>query len=141
MQNDLKTGHPVRMDEAAESAQPDLPAFLSSPERAPVYHGFPLFADSEKDGFTFGVITEPVGADWGDAFVVAPDGSRAGIVWQTEGNPAPVVCEPSQGRWGVYAFLFTRPSNEQDLIRQLHAVLPELKRYYLAAVNANPAST
>lgn len=74
MKDIWETGHPVRMDETAQSAQTDLPAFLAAPETAPAYHGFPLLADSEKEGFTFGVITEPVGADWGDAFVVAPDG-------------------------------------------------------------------
>ncbi len=140
MKSSWETGHTVRIDDAAESARPDLPAFLAAPEIAPAYHGFPLLANSEKDGFAFGVITEPVGAHWGDAFVVAPDGSRAGIVWQTEGDPEPIVCAPSPGRWGVYAFRFTSPSSEQDLIRQLHSVLPELKRYYLTVVSRHPGA-
>lgn len=86
-----------------------LPAFLAPPNGAPAYHGFPLLDGSEKEGFTFGVITEPVGAKWGDAFVIAPDGSRAGIVWQTEGNPSPIVCEPSIGRWGSMPFVLLAP--------------------------------
>ncbi len=40
--------------------------------------------DVVVEGFTFGKITdfdaEP--CDMGDAFVIAPDGSRAGLVWE-----------------------------------------------------------
>jgi hypothetical protein len=138
-------GQSVRIEPAAESANPSLPAFIARPKGAPAYHGIPLLANSEKDGFAFGVITEPNGetpASWGDAFVVAPDGSRAGIVWQAEGEPSPVVCSPSPGRWGVYAFRFQRPvRNEQDLIENLHAVLPQLKAFYAAALVEHPEST
>jgi hypothetical protein len=82
----------------------------------------------------FGVITDPKGANWGDAYVIAPDGSRAGIVWITDEDPKPVVCEPEPGRWGVYAFRFERPmESDHDLIRNLHAVLPQLKAYFAAA--------
>jgi hypothetical protein len=138
-------GQSVRVDLLAKSADSSLPAFIAVPEGAPVYHGFPLLAHSEKGGFSFGVITEPSGetpASWGDAFVVAPDGSRAGIVWQAEGEPSPIVCSPSPGRWGVYAFRFRRPvRNEQDLIENLHAVLPQLKAFYAAALVEHPEST
>jgi hypothetical protein len=138
-------GQSIRVDPLAESANPSLPAFIAIPKGAPAYHGFPLLAHSEKEGFYFGVITEPNGetpASWGDAFVVAPDGSRAGIVWQAEGEPSPVVCPPSPGRWGVYAFRFRRPvRNEQDLIENLHEVLPQLKAFYAAALIDNPEST
>jgi hypothetical protein len=140
-----RQGQSVRVDPLAESANPSLPAFIAIPKGAPVYHGFPLLAHSEKEGFSFGVITEPSGetpASWGDAFVVAPDGSRAGIVWQAEGEPSPIVCSPSPGRWGVYAFRFHRPvRNEQDLIENLHAVLPQLKAFYAAALVEHPEST
>lgn len=98
-----RKGQRVRVDESAESALPDVPAFLAPPKNTTVYHGFPLLEGSEKEGFKFGAITEPNGAKpatWGDAFVVAPDGSRAGIVWQATGDPPPVVCEPGPGRWG-----------------------------------------
>jgi hypothetical protein len=138
-------GQSVRIDPLAKSADSSLPAFIAIPKGAPVYHGFPLLAHSEKEGFSFGVITEPNGetpASWGDAFVVAPDGSRAGIVWQAEGEPSPVVCAPSPGRWGVYAFRFRRPvHNEQDLIGNLHEVLPQLKAFYAAALVEHPEST
>jgi hypothetical protein len=86
-------GQSIRIDPLAESADPSLPAFIAIPRGAHAYHGFPLLAHSEKEGFSFGVITEPNGdtpASWGDAFVVAPDGSRAEIVWQADGEPSPV---------------------------------------------------
>jgi len=138
-------GQSVRVDPSAESADPSLPPFISTPEGAPVYHGFPLLANSEKEGFSFGVITEPNGttpATWGDAFVVAPDGSRAGVVWQAEGEPMLVLCKPSPGRWGVYAFRFQHPVlNERDLIQNLHEVLPQLKALYAAALVEYPEST
>jgi hypothetical protein len=138
-------GQSVRVDPLAESANPNLPAFIAIPKGAPAYHGFPLLAHSEKEGFSFGVITEPNGetpASWGDAFAVAPDGSRAGIVWQAEGEPSPVVCSPSPDRWGVYAFRFRRSvRNEQDLIENLHEVLPQLKAFYAAALVEHPEST
>jgi hypothetical protein len=45
------TVHLLHYSEAGE------PAFIARPADAPVYYGFPLLPDSEKDGFIFGVIT------------------------------------------------------------------------------------
>jgi hypothetical protein len=109
---------PVRADPLASSTDPSLPAFIAAPKGAPAYYGFPLLPDSEKEGFSFGVITEPNGnapAGWGDACVVAPDGSRAGIVWQAQGEPKPVLCEPSPGRWGSMRF-GSRPQSAANRI-------------------------
>jgi hypothetical protein len=51
---------------------------------APVYHGFAVLLDVAVAGFTFGKFSdfdlEP--CDAGDAFVVAPDNGRAGLVWE-----------------------------------------------------------
>jgi hypothetical protein len=110
-----------------------------------VYHGFPLLENSEREGFIFGTITEPNGAepaDWGDAFVVAPNGARAGIVWRIgQGEPS-VVCEPGAGRWGVYCFHFAGPiATEAELVEHLHSILPVLKIYYAAAESSCPEST
>lgn len=81
---DPPEGRLLAIDPEAQSAEHGLPAFLSRPAGAPVYHGFPVLDDVEAEGFRFGMITnfeaEPEGS-WGDAFIVAPDGSRAGIVW------------------------------------------------------------
>jgi hypothetical protein len=138
-------GQPIRIDEEALSADPNLPAFIAKPPNAPAYHGFPLLRNSEREGFIFGTITEPNGsdlADWGDAFVVAPNGSRAGIVWQIgEGQPT-IVCKPSAGRWGVYGFHFEGPiRTEADLVNHLHHILSSLKGYYAAAETSCPEST
>jgi len=64
--------------------------------------------------------------DEGDAFVIAPDGSQAGLVWE--------VCDPSYfrevtpieaGRWGVG---FRLPMNSRENARRnLESILPELK--------------
>ena len=53
----LVEGQVAREDPGAVSAIPGLPAFIARPADAPVYYGFPLLPDSEKDGFVFGVIT------------------------------------------------------------------------------------
>lgn len=145
MNEPYRKGQPVRVDERALSADPDLPAFIARPPNAPAYHGFPFLKDSEHEGFIFGTITEPNGtepAQWGDAFVVAPNGSRAGIVWQIgQGEPS-IVCEPSEGRWGVYGFHFEGPiATEADLVKHLHSILPSLKAYYAAAEASCPEST
>ena len=77
-------GRPLALDPRAKSADPNLPAFLAPPEGAPVYHGFSILEGITVDGFRLGKITdfEAGRSDAGDAFVVAPDGSRAGLVWE-----------------------------------------------------------
>jgi hypothetical protein len=99
---DQHEGRPLRLDGDAASTDPNVPAFLARPEGAPVYHGFPILGDVEVDGFCLGMITdwESGPSDSGDAFVVAPDDSRAGLVWEI--GPEPMVepiLEPDDGRW------------------------------------------
>jgi hypothetical protein len=138
-------GQRPRIDPDAESADEELPAFIAPPKGAPAYYGFALLDSSEKDGFTFGAITDPRGEkpkNWGDAFVVAPNGSRAGIVWQAGTGDPSIVSPPSEGRWGVYGFHFSAPiQSDKDLIQCLHSVLPDLKAFYEAAAVSNPEST
>lgn len=133
----LLDGQVAREDPSAVSARPGLPAFLAPPAGAPAYYGFPLLPQSEKDGFVFGAITRPhagAAATWGDAYVVAPDGSRAGIVWVTKGPVTELVLPPEPGRWGVYQFRFEQPvETDAQLIQNLHAILPRLKELYAAA--------
>jgi hypothetical protein len=78
-------GRPLAIDEQAESTDPVLQAFLSRPPGAPVYHGFPVIDGAEVDGFRLGMITDFLAepTDVGDAYVVAPDGSRVGLVWES----------------------------------------------------------
>ena len=142
--NPLLEGQVLQEDPGAVSAIPGLPPFIARPATAPAYYGFPLLPDSEKDGFVFGVITKSgtdAPASWGDAYVVAPDGTRAGIVWVMKGPVTEVVFPPDPLRWGVYQFLFEHPVlSDADLIRNLHAILPRLKELYASAISMRPSA-
>jgi hypothetical protein len=137
----MRDGQAAREDPSAVSARHGLPAFLAPPADVPAYYGFPLLPQSEKDGFVFGAITRPrtgAAATWGDAYVVAPDGWRAGIVWVTKGPVAEVVFPPEPRRWGVYQFQFEQPvESDAELIQNLHAILPRLKELHAAAKSAS----
>ncbi|MEV0569546.1 hypothetical protein [Dactylosporangium sp. NPDC050588] len=73
----------VLVDEDAVTTDPALPAFLAPPEDAPAYHGFPVVAESEVDGWRLGMISG-FGVE-GDGYVIAPDDGRAGLLWTAEG--------------------------------------------------------
>jgi hypothetical protein len=77
-------GLPLAVDPNAVSAAPDAPAFVTPPAGAPAYYGFVVLPDVCIDGFTLGKITdfEAEPSDYGDGFVVAPDDSRCGLVWE-----------------------------------------------------------
>jgi hypothetical protein len=130
-------GKSLRLDPTAASASSQLPAFLARPADAPVYHGFVIVEGTQIDGWAFGTITEfkdPAGCDYGDAFVIAPDGTRAGIVWQVDDFKPEVVRPPEPGRWGVYAFAYpTAIRTTEDFVRMCHSFLPDLQRWYAAA--------
>ncbi len=125
-------GRPVAIDPNAVSASPTKPAFLARPEGAPVYHGFQILSDVVVEGFTLGKITdfEAEITTTGDAFVVAPDDSRAGLVWEVS---AKVYFDEVMGlapnRWGVWAVSFPYPMTSRENIRRnFESILPELKR-------------
>jgi hypothetical protein len=127
-------GRPLALDPRAPSASPPQPAFISRPDSAPVYHGFRILEDVVEEGFTFGMITdfELQPAVEGDAFVVAPDGSRAGLVW-TKSDEATFVqlCEIESDRWGVWAVSFPHPMDSRENVRRnLRLVLPKLKEQW-----------
>lgn len=109
-----------------------MPAFLAPPQGAPVYHGFPVIDGVLVDGFRFGMITdfltEPDTA--GDAYVIAPDGSRAGLVWESEVGEAyfQEVLPPDETRWGVWAVgLPVALQTVDDVPRFLEMLIPELR--------------
>lgn len=135
---DERQGRPIATDAAAASVDPQRPAFLARPEGAPVYHGFPLLAGAEIDGFQLGKISdfEAQEMDSGDAFVVAPDGSRAGLVWEVGESPRlEEVLKPEPGRWGVWAVWFTRPMRSPaDAQANLREILPLLRPKWEAAI-------
>ena len=126
----------MRLDPAAKTAIGGMAAFLAPPDGAPVYHGFPVLHESLTDGWLFGTITEiddPEGCDSGDAFVVAPDGSRAGFAWSVDEYPIKRICEPDERRWGVYAIAFPKViRNTSDFVECCRAVLPELQAIHAA---------
>jgi hypothetical protein len=128
---DARNGRPLRLDPSAESRDPDLPALLARPPGAPVYHGFPVIESSIVDGFKLGMITDFVAAPdtAGDGFVIAPDGSRAGLVWESEtAFYATGVLAPDSERWGVWAVGVPLPlRTEGDARPFMEALVPELR--------------
>lgn len=124
-------GHRMAIDHAATSAFPGLPGFLARPSDAPVYHGFEVLHGVVVDGFTFGMFTdfeaEPTG--YGDAFVIAPDNSRAGLVWEvSEAHIFEEVCADTEDRWGVLAVTFPLPVTSRDNVAvNLASIVPQLK--------------
>lgn len=60
--------------------------------------------------------------------MVAPDNSRAGLVWEIF-TPTYFreISPPEEGRWGVWAVAFADPMNTHDeACRNLASILPEL---------------
>ena len=124
----------LKMDDTSISTDPELPAFLAKPDDAQVYHGFPIVPETMTDGWCLGVITEyedPNGCDAGDAYVVAPDGSRAGLVWDVGTGEISQICPPDETRWGVYQVWFSKPiRTTDDMVERFCEVLPHLREIY-----------
>src|SRR5215471_17666733 len=120
-------GRPLALDSAARSASPTEPAFIAPPDGAPVYYGFVVLDDVVVDGFTLGKITdfEAARCDVGDAFVIAPDGSRAGLVWEVSNRTYfQEVCPLDRRRWGVWAVVFPYPMDgRKNGCRNLASIL------------------
>lgn len=125
-------GRPLATDPSAASASPSEPAFISPHPGAPAYYGFPILNDVAVDGFAFGKITdfELESCNEGDAFVVAPDNSRGGLVWEVSTKPRfREVCPPDPKRWGVWDVSFPHEMTSRENVRRnLKAVLPELRK-------------
>ena len=100
----------------------------------PVYHGFVIVPETCTDGWCLGTISafeDPDGCDGGDAFVVAPDGSRADLIWQVGTEPLEEILPPDAERWGVYAISFPHVTRTTaDLVAAFRTVLPQLKAKY-----------
>jgi hypothetical protein len=124
-------GQPLAVDHKAASASPTEPAFIARPDGAPVYHGFVILDDVAADGFTLGKITdwEAEPCETGDAFVIAPDGSRAGLVWEVCVPPYfQEVMHIEADRWGVWGVGFFLPMTSRENARKnLDSILPELE--------------
>ncbi len=125
----------IRLNHEAVSKHSDLPAFISPPDGSPVYYGFEIVLESETDGWYYGAISDfldPAGCTEGDAFVIAPDGTRAGLVWEVGNVGLKEIVGPNWDepkRWGVYQIGFDRPVKTlEDLVFNFRRILPELKR-------------
>ncbi|MGZ4801913.1 MAG: hypothetical protein ACXV9P_04850 [Acidimicrobiia bacterium] len=130
-ERDAVRGRPMAIDQTASSTDLQRAAFLARPEGAPIYHGFPLVRGADVDGFQLGKISdfEAEEMDYGDACVIAPDGSRAGLVWEIgEGPRIKQVLEPDAARWGVWAVWFTHPMRTPaDALANLREIVPLLR--------------
>jgi hypothetical protein len=127
----MRDGKKIFQDDKAPSRTQGMPAFLSRPEGAPIYYGFPLVEETRTDGWCFGAITEfedPQGCIEGDGFVIASDGSRAGLAWSVGDFATREICPPDETRWGVYEIAFAKAVRTVDDLSQcFRAVLPELQ--------------
>ena len=86
---------------------------MTATRRAPVH-------DVVVEGFTFGAITdfESQPSDEGDAFVIAPDNSRAGLVWTVSMKPLfSQICAPERDRWGVWDVAFPNEMTSRENIK------------------------
>lgn len=138
MKNQPTTRHLLQIRRSSHNKKGE-PFFIRKQEEK-VYTGFPLVPETETDGWIYGAITDFLEADSskegctnGDGFVQAPDGSRAGLVWETKSKPYTEISPPDETRWGVYDVRFQKPIKSlEDLIYNFRHVLPYLiERYYL----------
>ena len=98
------------------------------------YARFPLIADTATDGWRLGTIMSFVDNVWGDAFVEAPDGSRAGVVWVLNETEFKTLQPPDDTRWGVYQAPFSKPMCAvADLVENFRMALPQIKQAYESA--------
>jgi hypothetical protein len=137
---------PLRLDPTATNGSAEAPAFISRPLGSSVYYGFPILDSSAVDGFRFGMITDFIAQPdtSGDAFVVAPDNSRAGLVWESEVSEPyfDEVTPPDDGRWGVWAVGSALPLRTEDDAREfLRSILPQLRRRWEAWTNGHMTRT
>ncbi len=125
------TSH-LMIDLRAETADPERPAFMAPPPQAPPFHGFRVLDDVSVDGFTWGGITDferDPGRESGDAFIVAPDGSRAGLEWRLDVEVWLLeMAPPNDQRWGVYLAGITHPMVDRaSALQNLSDLLPYLR--------------
>jgi hypothetical protein len=130
MTDEIQHGRPLAIDARRGVLRPpNQPS--SPPNGAPVYYGFVVLDDVHVDGFTLGKITgwEAEPCETGDAFVIAPDGSRAGLVWEACDPPYFQETMPIEvDRWGVWGVGFVLPMDSHENARKnLDSIFPELK--------------
>jgi len=111
-------------------AKPKVPG-APRPRGSPVHHGFVVVPETHIDGWALGEITDYLGNEDGDGFVVAPDGTRAGLVWEVGEGEIQQILPPDKERWGVYAIWFPRKMRTMaDVVENFRDVLPLLKQLH-----------
>jgi hypothetical protein len=97
---------------------------------------FQVVDEISADRFRFGKITdfEAEPCDYGDAFVIAPDDSRAGLVWEVSDKSYFQEIYPvGPHRWGVWGVSFPHAkTTRENARRNLESILPELKKRWEA---------
>jgi hypothetical protein len=118
--------------------------FLAWRKGGTVYEGCPVLEDVHVDGFTLGKITdfEAEPCDFGDAYVVAPDNTRAGLVWRVSEDDEFFAVTPFQpARWGVWAVSFPLAMTcRENARRNLAAIVPRLRAKWEQWCTARQAS-
>jgi len=95
------------LDPPAAIRDPSKPPPVSAPPDSPPYFGHPLVPETAVDGWCLGVVTDPFEADTdagctlGDAFVQAPDGTRAGWCGPSTPSRDSACCAAPRGRGGA----------------------------------------
>src|SRR3954468_3081447 len=88
-------------------------------------HGYP---EASVEGFKIGMIVSY--GDCGDAWVEAPDGGIATLIWET-GEPAyfkESIPPDPEGSWGTFAVQQPLPmTTDAEATEYLRALLPELR--------------
>jgi hypothetical protein len=91
------------------------------------------YPKAQAEGFELGMFVSY--DDCGDAWVRAPDGGIAGLIWET-GSPEylRVATEPDPtGRWGTFAVRLDLPmTTDAEAEAYLRALLPRLIPYWRA---------
>src|SRR5215211_5171505 len=85
------------------------------------------YPSATVDGFELGMFVSY--DDCGDAWVKAPDGSVATLIWETGEPPYfKVSIEPNEARWGTFAVQLPLPmTNDDEATAYLAALLPDLR--------------
>lgn len=138
----VENAHLMSVDPDAESADDGTPAFVARPVGSEVYHGFPVLDIPDREGWRLGAVSGfGDGSREGDAFVVAPDGSRAGVVWSVGAVAESTAILPaSDDRWGVFSVVVPRPMGARgELVENLAVIVAELAPRWAQVKEATPA--
>jgi hypothetical protein len=115
-------------------SKPGQQRCVAGTDEVVIYHGYPVIAASECEGWFFGAISqflENAPDISGDGFVVAPDGSRADLLWQIGSGECTEILPADSSRWGVYSVWFPKPINSlDDLIFGFRFLLPDLQKLF-----------